>query len=237
MPRLGRSRRHLHLSQRRERTAQSKHPQPKEGRPAKLQAKVQRGSLPEDRPEPQKTWLGDLQKLSRTEIPTARHTTHPPVPCLGRTFWISNVANPKRGGFPGGLAADFGTASPCGGRLYGRPAIARWRLVDFVPRPIQAALSLDSRRRGNARRRPHRVRAASFAGGRCLCLRALAASGLSSDCPRRAAGGAALPPLAHTSGRVGAVDCRGNMRGKSAFADAITASDRSLPGRPSSAPR
>lgn len=107
MPRLGRSRRHLHLSQRRERTAQGKQSQPKEGRPAKLQAKVRRGPLPEDRPEPQKAWLGDLQKLSRTEIPTARHTTHPPVPCLGRTFWISNVANPKKRRIPGRPGGRF----------------------------------------------------------------------------------------------------------------------------------
>lgn len=49
-------------------------------------------------------------------------------------------------------AADFGTASPCGGRSYGGPAdvSARGVLGDFLTRrAIQISLSLDNRCRGN----------------------------------------------------------------------------------------
>jgi excisionase family DNA binding protein len=47
---------------------------------------------------------------------------HPPVPCLGRTLLIHNVSKVQKLFAAGPPAADFGTASPCGGRLYGGPA-------------------------------------------------------------------------------------------------------------------
>jgi hypothetical protein len=126
--------------------------------------------------------------------PTARHTGNPPGSCLERAL------------SPGGVAADFGTAS-----AVRRPPL--WPpdglagTVDFESDPMHLALfSRQVGCRRNARRGSHRDRTAVVAGGRCPRLRAVAARGLPSDCAGRVACGAALQPAPHPSGRVGAMD-------------------------------
>lgn len=95
--------------------------------------------------------------------------------------------------------------------------------MDFVAKPMHSVLSMDSRCRGNAPRRPHPVRAAAVTGGRCPRLRAFASGGLSGDCSGRAAGGTTLPPAPCASGRVGAMGRRGDMLAGAAGFDAVKA--------------
>jgi hypothetical protein len=88
--------------------------------------------------------------------PEHRHTTNPPGPCLGRTILIHKVGKALGGlavvTLAGPPAADFGTASPCGGRSYGGPAecVRAGIPGDFLARrAIQISLLLDRGCRGN----------------------------------------------------------------------------------------
>lgn len=81
---------------------------------------------------------------------------NPPVRCLSRTLTIYKVS--KASGSPlavtsaGPPAADFGTASPCGGRTYGGPAgcVRAGGWGDFLTKKAGHSSSfLDSRCRGN----------------------------------------------------------------------------------------
>lgn len=148
----------------------------------------------------------------------------PPPNCT--THWEPSRLCLERALSPGGAAADFGTAFavrrpplwPPGG-LAGN---GRFR----VGPDAFGALSRQVGCRGNARRGSHRDRAAAIAGGRCPRLWAVAARGLPSDCARRAACRAPLPPTPRPSGRVGALDRGRDARGESAFAPASSAAGR-----------
>lgn len=73
--------------------------------------------------QPQKGPHLPSQAFPPTSTPTARHTTNPSVPCLGRGLVIPNVRKARAGG-----GGDSGRAS--GGRLWHGSAVRRppvWR--------------------------------------------------------------------------------------------------------------
>lgn len=81
---------------------------------------------------------------------------NPPGLCLGRTLPIRKVSKASAGRLAvtsaGPSAADFGTASPCGGRSYGGPAgcVRAVGRGDFLTKKAGHSSSfLDSRCRGN----------------------------------------------------------------------------------------
>jgi hypothetical protein len=169
--------------------------------------------------------LGTSKTLYNRDPHSPTHW-EPSGPVPGPYFLDHQERQYGEGCFPGVRAADFGTASPCGGRLYGRPAILS--VAGRFPVWADAFGSLDGQSvcRGNARRRPHRVRAAAVARGRCPRLRAFAAGGLPGDCAGRVAGSAALPSAPHPSGRAGALDRRRDAWSKFAIS-AISVSSES----------
>lgn len=77
---------------------------------------------------------------------TARHTMHPPVPCLGGTFSIqkrNKLRGPRGCSSPGPPAVDFGTASPRGRLPVRRPGGDRRSRRTFVRSVPQSEFSAD----------------------------------------------------------------------------------------------
>jgi hypothetical protein len=101
--------------------------------------------------------------------PEHRHTTNPPGPCLSRTILIHKVGKVPGGSVgvtpAGPPAADFGTASPCGGRPYGGPAgcVRAGRRGDSLTKKAdQISLLLDRECRGNWPRTPTPISSSCF---------------------------------------------------------------------------
>lgn len=88
------------------------------------------------------------QKPVKVKSQTARHTMHPPMPCLGRTFLMFNSRKPRRRSVAERPLADFGAAPPRG-RLVRSPGglrpKVRVRDEKIWPKPVQLARSRDIR--------------------------------------------------------------------------------------------
>jgi len=146
--------------------------------------------------------------------PTSQHDTLGTLPGRAWAALPDPEGRQRFGGLAvgasaGRLAADFGTASPCGRPLVWPPRRGRrsWvRRRDFRVGRCSRLSPWTTRMQRNVRARDRSQRAAPFAGGGRSRLRAFAAGGLPGDCARGAAGGAAVQSPPSSAHRVGAMD-------------------------------